>query len=83
MSGAFQGNFSIAKALRAVQGVFEVKDSSIPRIRGFCSDLRTRSHLAEEIHGRSYSRVLVYAVAKGALTGGRLKKWEQIPQMGR
>jgi len=31
------GNFSIAKAQRAVQGVFEVKTFSIRRIAGSCS----------------------------------------------
>jgi hypothetical protein len=35
---AFQGNLLIAKAQRAVQGVFEVKVYSIRRICGFCSD---------------------------------------------
>ena len=33
---AFQGIVSITKAQRAGQGVFEVKTSSIPCIRGFC-----------------------------------------------
>src|SRR5271170_344469 len=48
------GNFSIAKAQRAGQGVFEVKVFSIRCIRGYCSGFADRESTEGRIHPQGY-----------------------------